>query len=150
MEIRGRFQPKLLDTQSAKEAVFFANTPTFLLDRLRKDTSVSYVASVLPTEKIIDVIRDLCSSPPKEPIDVVRAYIFLISLALKDDVERFKGKLEAIDLSSLQWGSQIRAKIIAERVPTHVTEVRFATQRVDRVSGTTSSTTGVTINKIGR
>jgi len=126
----------------------FANTPTFLLERLRKDTSVSYVASILSTEEIIDVIRELCSSPPKEPIDVVRAYVFLVSLALKDDVERFKGKLEAIDLSSLQWGSQIRAKIIGERIPTHVTEVRFAAQRVNRVSGTTSRTTGVTMNKI--
>jgi hypothetical protein len=125
MEIRGSLREEFIDTPSAKEAVLFANEPGFLVDRLQKDTSVSYVASALSTDEIIEALSGISHSQGKNAIDFVRAYIFLVSLSLKDDLDRFKDRINEIDLSKLQWGDQIRSKVLGSRVSSSLTEVKY-------------------------
>lgn len=124
MAIPASFREDLLDTPSANETVLFANSPSFLLNRLRKDNSVAYVADTLKTEEIIDALAAY-SALPKDPTDIVKAYIFLLALSLKENLPSFRDQLLAIELSRLQWGDQIRQQILREAIPTIRTGYRF-------------------------
>lgn len=83
MEIHRSLRTEFIDTPTAKQAVLFANSPAYLLNRLRKDSSVSYVASILGTGEIIERLAAFCARPPKDPIDLVRIYVLLIALSRK-------------------------------------------------------------------
>jgi len=63
MEVRRLLQGQFVETEAAKETVLFSNTPSFLFERLRKDTSASYVAQELKAEEIIDLLREKCADP---------------------------------------------------------------------------------------
>ena len=147
MQIRGNLRPELLDTQSAKETVLFANSPTYLLNRLRKDNSVSYVADTLQTDEIIARLAALCADRPKEPIDLVRTYVFLVALSLKDDLDDFRSKVSAIEMSQLQWGAWIRDKILSERIPTTVTKLEIQKFQEGRSETTSNRTIGTVVTE---
>src|SRR6185437_4159796 len=125
MQIRGNLRSELVDTQFAKETVLYANSAAYLLNRLRKDSAVSYVARVLRTDEIIDDLAEFCAEAHKEPIDFVRAYVFLVALSLKDDLYSFRDRLLSIDMNVLEWGHQIRARIFGEPIPMTVTRIEM-------------------------
>ena len=77
MEIRGSLQPEFVETPSAKEAVLFANTASFLLNRLQKDSSASYVAGKLKTAEIIEMLKERSKMPPAGPLDLLWIMSFL-------------------------------------------------------------------------
>lgn len=117
--------PFSLATDSAKEAVLVANTPSFLLDRLRKDIAVQTVLDNMSSAEIVTALRDALTRAPKGPAELVPAYIYLVALSSADpqDQELWK-QISSIDLSGLEWGNAIRAMILAEAVPT--TTLEFA------------------------
>jgi hypothetical protein len=106
-----------LDLTNANEVVLVANTPAFLLDRLRKDSSVAHIAQTVSTSAILGELSLLSAAPPQRVQDVVRRYVYLAALALKDPGEIWPGLAE-IDLSGVQWGDQLRAMIEAQTVAT--------------------------------
>jgi hypothetical protein len=55
MEIPSDVTRQLVETSSVKEAVLFANTPSFLMQRLRRDSATSYLAQALTMRESIDV-----------------------------------------------------------------------------------------------
>jgi len=126
MEIRGSLRREFVETSSAKEAVLFSNTASFLLDRLRKDSSVSYVAHKLKTEEILDALKESSKNSPKDVLDLLWIYVFLVALSLKDDLEKFQDALNAIDLSQIQWGAEIRRAITENRTATNIFAIRYA------------------------
>ena len=148
MEIRRVLQQKFVETATAKEAVLFANTSSFLVHRLRKDASTSYVAHELPTADILDLLNEQCNKSFSGPLDVVRGYVLLVALSLKDDLKNFKNRLNAIDLAQLEWGGEIRRMILEERVPTTVSDVTYRelslTHRTDVTSKVSSGTITIT------
>ncbi len=115
--------PFALVTASAKEAVLIANTPSFLLNRLRKDIAVQTVMDNMGSTEILDALRDILAHHPEDPSTMVLAYVYLVALSSADpqDVELWK-QISAIDLSRLEWGNAIRTLISAEAVPTTTVE----------------------------
>jgi hypothetical protein len=106
-----------LDLSNANEAVLVANTPFYLLDRLRKDSSVAHLAQSLSSAAILDELRDLSAIDPQRVQDIVQRYVYLAALAMKDPREVWPG-LNQIDLRKLEWGEQLRAMIEAQTVAT--------------------------------
>lgn len=139
MEIPGSLRTEFIDTQAAKEAVLFANSPSYLLDRLRRDASVEYLIDRLSTKQIIETLAGLCSEPPKDPLDIVRGYVFLVALSLKHDLDSYQGIVNAIDLNCLQWGDELRDSILRARVPTTLSEIRYREAEKYEPSETTPS-----------
>lgn len=111
--------PFSLATDSAKEAVLVANTPSFLLDRLRRDVAVQTILDNLTSAQIITSLRDVLARHPTEPAEIVPAYVYLVALSSADPQdENLWREISAIDLSGLEWGNTIRTLISAEAVPT--------------------------------
>ena len=111
--------PRAIATASAKEAVLIANTPSFLLDRLRKDVAVQYVLdSMLPLE-IVRALREALARPAEDVSEIVPRYVFLAALSTVDPQNQDVWKqIMALDLSHLEWGESIRRIIRAEAIPT--------------------------------
>jgi hypothetical protein len=111
--------PSPIATPSAKEAVLVANTPSFLLDRLRKDTSVRFVLDNMNPSEIVAALRDGLASPLPDPVALVPLYVYLAALSGTDPNEReLWNRIRELDLSHLEWGEAIRALILANAVPT--------------------------------
>lgn len=111
--------PRAIATSSAKEAVLIANTPAFLLERLRKDIAVQYVLDSMSGREIVRALSDALVRPPQEVSDIVPLYVYLVALSSVDPVdEELWSQIQSLDLSNLEWGEPIRRLITAAAVPT--------------------------------
>jgi len=111
--------PRAIATPSAEEAVLIANTPAFLLERLRKDIAVQYVLDSMSGREIVSALRDALARPPKDVAEIVPLYVYLAALSSVDpeDQELWE-QIRSLDLSHLEWGEAIRRLIYAAAVPT--------------------------------
>jgi hypothetical protein len=116
MEIPGRIRAEVVETPSVNEVVLFSNTPSFLISQLRKNGATMYVSQVLSTAETIDLLRKL--EKPKDVTELTWAYVLLVSLFLRDDLQEFRDKLESLNFSCIQWGNEIRRNILTEMTPT--------------------------------
>jgi hypothetical protein len=111
--------PFSIVTPSAKETVLIANTPSFLLDRLRKDIAVQTVVDNMTGTEIIAALRNTLSHPPADVIEIVLAYIYLVALSSSDPQDfGLWREIAAVNLSRLEWGDAIRTLITIESIPT--------------------------------
>jgi hypothetical protein len=139
MEARRNLEEKLIETASAKEAVLYANTAAYLYDRLKKDTSVSYVAHELSTEEILRWLKEKTAKAPESPLEMVRIYIFLVGLSLKNDLNDYRGEFDALDLRGIEWAEQIRQLIRNEMVPTTFSKIVYQNTGNATISTSTPS-----------
>ena len=111
--------PNPIATSSAKEAVLVANTPSFLLDRLRKDVGVRFALDNMKPSEIVAALREGLASPPQDAVALVPLYVYLVALSSTDPGDREAwNELRALDLSHLEWGEAIRNLTLANAVPT--------------------------------
>jgi hypothetical protein len=121
--------PFSLSTASAKEAVLISNTPSFLLDRLRKDVAVQTVLDSMTSDQIVTSLKATLAGEPMSPGQLVPAYIFLAALSGADPQDaKLWEEISSIDLSGLEWGDTIRSVILAEAVPTFSFEISVCRQ----------------------
>jgi hypothetical protein len=120
-----------LDLSNANEVVLVANTPSYLLDRLRKDASVAHLAQTLSTPAILDALRAWSATDPERVQDVVLRYVYLAALAMKDPSEIWPG-LGEIDLHRLEWGDRLREIIKVENVATNRFVIGAPTVEINR------------------
>jgi hypothetical protein len=122
--------PRAIATASANEAVLVANTPAFLLDRLRKDIAVQYVLDSMTALEIIKALREALARPAKEASDLVPRYVYLTALSTIDpkEVDLWE-QISSLDLSQLEWGEAMRRLIRAEAVPTTTLEFSLSSPR---------------------
>lgn len=111
--------PRAIATPSAKEAVLVANTPSFLVDRLRKDIAVQYVLDSMTPPEIVQALREALGRPIADPTELVPRYVYLVALSSVDPKDQvIWNQIKSLDLSQLEWGEAIRRLIRAEAVPT--------------------------------
>ncbi len=116
--------PRAIATPSAKEAVLVANTPSFLLDRLRKDIAVQYVLDSMTPPEIMRALQDALLRPITDVTELVPRYVYLVALSATDPYDQVIWKqIGSLDLSQLEWGEAIRRIIRAEAIPTTTMEV---------------------------
>lgn len=139
METRRNLEAKLIETASAKETVLYANTAQYLFERLKRDASVSYVAHELSTDEILGWLKEKTANAPESPQELVRAYVFLVALSLKDDLNKNKDQFGALDLKQVEWAEQIRQLILNERVPTSYSSVVYQNAGSTIISSATTS-----------
>ena len=143
METGTGLQNEFVETPTAKEAVFFANSPSYILNRLRKDSSASYVTRMLSTSQIIEAMQRLTITPLADIHQLVEFYVLLSSLALKDDTNRFKAQLHELKFGQIQWASEILDMILQELTPTSFSTLRIETKQDIKSSASTSTAIGI-------
>jgi hypothetical protein len=115
--------PHGIASATAKETVLVANTPSFLLDRLRKDSAVQYVLDNMRLPEIVQSLRAGLANPPSDPTSLVALYIYLVALAATDPQDQqIWGQIKSLDLSRLEWGNVIRNLISVDAIPTTTME----------------------------
>jgi|SRR5579863_4965309 len=116
--------PRAIATPSAKEAVLVANTPSFLLDRLRKDIAVQYVLDSMTPPEIMRALHEALLRPITDVTELVPRYVYLVALSATDPYDQvIWNQIGSLDLSQLEWGEAIRRIIRAEAIPTTTMEV---------------------------
>jgi hypothetical protein len=138
-----------LDLGNANEAVLVANTPSYLLERLRKDNSVARIAQSLSTSAILATLRESSGTDPQRVQDVVQRYIYLVAAAMKDPSEVWPG-LSEINLKKLQWGEELRELIKLENVATGRVIVGAPVEDINRTSPSVKATTTRTTDVVQR
>jgi hypothetical protein len=128
MELQRSLQRQFIETAAAKETVLFANTASFLFDRLRKDSSAAYVAHELTAEEILRLLRDRCANADS-PMDLLGVYVLMGGLSLKsaDDIKKVGEELNRLDFARVQWGDYMRTTILnkVSGPNTNVVEIRY-------------------------
>jgi hypothetical protein len=120
--------PRAIATASAKEAVLVANTPSFLVDRLRKDIAVQYVLDSMTPAQIVQALREALSHPITDATELVPRYVYLVALSTVDPHnQEIWNQIKSLDLSQLEWGEAIRRLMRAEAVPTTTLEFSLPT-----------------------
>lgn len=120
---RSGIGPYAIASPTAQEAVLVANTPSFLLDRLRKDVAVQYVLDSMKPSEIVDALREGLANPPTEPLALVPLYVYLAALSSTDPREQnVWNDIRSLDLSRLEWGDTIRNLLLANAIPTTMVE----------------------------
>src|SRR5262245_32510598 len=114
MEAGTSLQNEFIETPTAKEAVLFANSPSYILNRLRKDSSALYVVGTLNTVQTIEAIEKIADAPVADVHELVRFYVLLSSLALRDDTNLFREQLRALKFGQIQWATEILGMILQE------------------------------------
>jgi hypothetical protein len=103
-------------TQSAKSAVLYANTPTYLLDKLKRDAAIQILLHGTSPEELFET---LCHAGPAEnALDIARKYVLLVAVASSSLTNKWEA-LAKLDLSDLEWGKLILKMAQAQDVPTH-------------------------------
>jgi hypothetical protein len=143
METRTSLQNVSVETTGAQEAVLFANTPSYILARIRKDSSASYVASKLSTAQILQTLGEMVNCPIADVHELVQFYVFLVSLTMKNDVNKFARELKSLDLRSVQWGAEILDSILNEQTPTTVSTVTINSDSGFSTPNSTNTATGI-------
>ena len=106
--------PKAL-TPTAKEAVLYANTPSYLLEKLRKDQGVRYLQAETDPHTLWEQLNQAKTVSNAE--EVVWKYLLVVAIATSNWHERWAA-LSRTNLEDLEWGKVLWRLVQAEDVPT--------------------------------
>lgn len=76
--------PKL---KSAKQAFVIANTPQFLVKKLRFDPQIGVLARSNDPENAVNILRYLLSKIPEDVDELVFSYAIIVSLSMISDLK---------------------------------------------------------------
>jgi hypothetical protein len=107
-----------IDLKQACSVFAVANTPLFLLRKLRQDASVLEISRSFSGEEILGHLRDLISREPETMLDHTLPYVCLVALALKDDDRDLKRAMTIPAPTKWNWFDYIRKVLVETYTPT--------------------------------
>jgi hypothetical protein len=93
--------PDEINLAQACRTFAVANTPLFLLRKLRSDPAISEIARRFSADEILDAIRDAVERDPAELLHAVRPYAYVVALSKKPQDKELR---EASRISAPKWG----------------------------------------------
>ena len=129
----------------AEQAFAVANTPLFLLRKLRSDPAVLEIARVAQPKAILSALKKSLRRKPKTLSDAVRPYVYLVALSMTRDLMRME---EAARLASRHsdWFSYIAKLVLDTLQPTSFNNMQIP--RTLMSSSTTTSSSAPTRTEI--
>jgi len=107
----------------ASVAFSVANTPLFLLRKLRDDAEVRDIARNFSGEEILEQFAALLSRGPQSLRDEVAPYVFAVALSLKDTDAYLRTAAESEHLDKRNWLGYILRVLIETYSPTSTQEI---------------------------
>jgi hypothetical protein len=101
-----------------------ANTPSFLVRKLRSDSSVRSLQARYGSSAILTELKRILKKNPKTLSELVRPYVYLVALSFDFDIS---GLAEAAKLttSRFSWYQEIAQGLLASQVPVQFNTVSF-------------------------
>jgi hypothetical protein len=106
-----------VDLKQACRYFAVANTPLFLVRKLRSDPTVFDVSRSFSSEEIVGHIRDIMSRDPETVFDHAAPYAFLVALSLKPDDRGLKLTMTVPVSEKWGWFGYIRDVLLETYIP---------------------------------
>jgi hypothetical protein len=128
-----------IDTFLAEKTYAVANTPLFLLRKLREDPAVLQIARAAPIDAIFDALKSSLEEEPRNLRETVLPYFCLIALAIAGNRNKLE---EATRLRSThaEWYSYI-ANVLLETHQSTVSRTLEAPRTIKPVMTISASST---------
>jgi hypothetical protein len=132
---------------SAEAAFVTANTPLFLLRKLRSDPVVRAMALDLSEDEIISALRSAVGQKPTDIREAVLPYLYLVALSIKGKVAPLK---QAVDIVAphAEWFKYIGNYLLQSFTPSTTQVVSILMPKVVLPQPPTPSSSTTTVKKI--
>jgi hypothetical protein len=101
-----------IDLRHACRAYAIANTPLFLLRKLRDDESIREISRAISGEEILNHIKKVLECEPKDLYEQVIPYALLVALSQKSDDKYLRMSLDIRAAPTWRWFDYIRGVLI--------------------------------------
>lgn len=122
-------QPDQIDLRTAEAAFAVANTPLFLMRKLRSDPAVALLARNRRGEELLALLRQIAGQVPRDPREAVLPYIYLVALSLKQDLSHLR-EAAGIAQPHADWYEYIGKYLVQSTLPTARIAISFPQQVV--------------------
>ncbi len=129
------------DFNSASSAYLVANTPLFLLRKLREDPNIGELARSVTSEQLFDALKYAAQKDANTLADRVRPFILLVALAIKGDINRLRETTGVRPPIRADWFDYLCRVLIETHRPTMRSTIKLATAKLH---GTSASNSGAT------
>ena len=116
-----------IDLTEATQAFAVANTPLFLVRKLRADEAVRSLAREFGEQELLEGLRLSIAEQPTDLTSAVRPYAFLVALSLKLQADGIK-KAAEISAPNWEWFDYISNYLITSFHPVQTTRIVLSTQ----------------------
>lgn len=100
------------------EAYAVANTPLYLIRKLRETEEVGELVRTKSGDQIFELLRQATAKHPVEPMDYVAPYMCLVALSMKSDDNYLKAAGALPNTANWDWFDYIRQVLIEATIPT--------------------------------
>lgn len=126
-----------IDLTAASFALAVANTPPFLIRKLKSDPAVKLINDSFSDDQILNELRALANADPAEPLNAVRPYAYLTALWMKPRPDALRVAAE-LNMNRWRWYSVIASFLLDTYSP--ISSQTFQTPRAKEGSATPGST----------
>jgi hypothetical protein len=116
------------DWRQASRAFAVANTPLFLIRKLRQDPTVQEISKSFSGEDILSHLRDALARAPQTLAEYAIPYAYLVALALKPEARYINAALSLDVPPGWDWVDYIRRVLAATYSPTSQASIRIPGQ----------------------
>lgn len=110
--------------RSVEMAIAVANTPPFLLRKLKKDPAIYELSRKLKPAQIFSELKSHLSRKPKSVEDLAWAYAYLFALFLAGEW-KFIRAAKSLDAPHHAWFEYLANSLAVEFQPTNIQQVRI-------------------------
>jgi hypothetical protein len=128
---------------SAKQTYAVANTPLFLIRKLREDSAVLEISSSFEGSAIIEALKEVLEHNPQTPEEYVRPYVYLVALAQKPQNVFLRQALSLAGHEKWDWYEYVAAVLLETYMATQfqrVTPQNALQSYVSGIAGTDAET----------
>lgn len=101
----------------ASRAYAVANTPLFLLRKLREDTAVLEISQSFSADAIYSELRTAIIAVPHDIVTTVRPYVYLVALAMKKNEDYLRQVATLPGIANWDWLEYIRQVLLETSSP---------------------------------
>lgn len=113
-----------IDLKRAEAAYAVANTPMFLIRKLRSDRTVQTIADRCSAADLYTALRSSLEKKPETLSDVVKPYAYAVALFQKGAISYLR-KAKELRFEQFNWFGQVVESLLKMHMPTSVEVVNF-------------------------
>jgi hypothetical protein len=106
------------DLGQAVQAFALANTPLYLLRKLREDPALQEIGRQFSGEQILVALEEALKQEPKSLLDFAKPYAYLVALSFKADGKPLSEAAKLPNTNKWEWFAYIQAVLTQTLVPT--------------------------------
>lgn len=106
-----------IDLSEAFKMYSISNTPLFLMKRLKTDSATLDISRNFSGDKILAALQELVEAEPRDAVDYVRPYVYLVALSQLPDIKCLQSAGDLKGTEKWDWFRYIQRVLIATYSP---------------------------------